>query len=142
MKAAYSLDQTVNINNVPDAWRSQCKPIIGDDGEVADWIIPKGAVVEGDEAVLRVKTGQASPLDEECAIACGMNPAQVSANNRQYLAGQLGIRGEKDWNLFMGGVIDGYAPGSTDEKTIYIPGENYQAWLEAKAEKEKTKGPI
>ena len=142
MKAMYSLDQSVNIHTAPSAWRDKCKPVLNAAGEVVDWIIPKGAVIEGDEALLRVKTGQAVPVDEECSAACGMTPAQLEANQRQYLAATKGIKGAKDIELFMGGIIDGYDPSTTDEKTVYIHGPNWDAWQKAKADMRAEKGDI
>ncbi len=142
MKAAYVLDQSLNIRNASDEYRKLAKPVIDPvSGGVADWIVPKGAVVEGDEALLRVKTGQAAPIDEECAKACGMSTAELSARKREYLAASAGIKGKKDMELFMAGVIDGYLPGTTDEKPVYKPGENWAVFeaakQEAKAEAEK-----
>lgn len=133
MKAAYALDQGVNIVNVPPAWRDQCQPVMRG-GKVVDWIIPAGAVVEGDEALLRVSTGQAYPIDEECAEACGMSSTELAVKRRQYLAATRGIRGKDDLELFMAEVIEGYAEGTTEEKTVYKPGKNWAKWQAAKEE--------
>lgn len=129
------LDQTLacNIENAPEPYRSIAQPVVAADGKVLEWTIPKGTVVEGDEALLRVSTGQASPIDEECAAACGMTTAQLKGAQRAYLAASSGIRGKKDHELFMAEVIDGYAPDSTDDKPVYVPGKNHQKWLDAKA---------
>lgn len=135
MKSAYLLDQTCNIANAPDYYREVAKPVISADGKTTEWVIPKGTVVEGDEALLRVSTGQAEPVDEECSNACGMTPAQLVVAQRNYQSAMAGIRGKGDHELFMAGVIDGYEPGTTDEKPIYKPGklwDKYQAALNAK----------
>jgi len=133
MKAAYLLEQSINPKNAPDFYLDAIQPVIGADGQVKDWVIPKGTVVEGAEALLRVRTGQAEPIDEECAAACGMTSAQLGATQRAYLAAMAGIRGKKDLDLFMAGVIDGYGPGTTDDAPVYKPGKNWQKWLDAKA---------
>jgi hypothetical protein len=134
VKAAYLDDATCNIKNAPEVYRDAAQPVFSAGGrEIVEWVIPAGTVVEGDEALLRVGTGQAAPIDDECAAACGMTSAQLDIAQRAYRAAMAGIRGKKDHELFMAGVIDGYAPGSTDEKPIYQPGKNYQKWLDAKA---------
>src|SRR5688572_4397874 len=107
MQAIYVLDQSVNIHSAPDAWRHACKPVVNAAGDVTDWIIPKGTVIEGDEALLRVRTGQCAPFDEECAKAAGMSVQQLDATQRQYLAATKGVKGKKDLELFMAGVIEG-----------------------------------
>lgn len=142
MKAVYLLDQSVNIHTAPAAWRDQCKPVVDDNGDVTDWIIPKGAIVEGDEALLRVQTGQCEPFDDECAKAVGMTPDQLASVQRSYLAASRGIKDAKDLSLFMAGVIEGYAEGTTDEKPVYKPGPNYQTWVQAKEEAALTEGDI
>lgn len=142
MKAVYLLDQSVNIHSAPDAWRSQCKPVVDKSGNVTDWIIPKGAVIEGNEALLRVQTGQCAPFDDECADAVGMNKQELASVQRKYLAASRGINDEKDLALFMAGVIEGYEPGTTDEAPIYKPGPNYANWVKAKEEAALTEGDI
>lgn len=134
MQAAYLLDQTCNIAVAPDVYREAAKMVISPTGQV-EWVIPQGTVVEGEEALLRVRTGQAKPIDEECAKACGMTDSELVACQREYKSAVAGIRGKKDQELFMAGVIDGYEPGTTDEKPIYKPGklwDKYQAALNAK----------
>lgn len=142
MKAAYLFEQSVNINTAPDFYRDVAKAVFSATGSPVDWVIPKGTVVEGDEALLRVGTGQAAPIDEECAEACGMTPAQLKSTQRMYAAAMAGIRGKKDTELFMAGVIDGYDKGSTDDNPKYIPGKNWQAFQDAKAASEKEKSEI
>jgi hypothetical protein len=145
VKAAYLLDQTFNPKaaastvEATEVYRAEGKAVISDDGKTTEWVIPKGTVVEGEEALLRVSTGQAEPVDEECSKACGMTPAQLVVAQRNYMSAMAGIRGKKDHELFMAGVIDGYEPGSTDDKPIYKPGklwDKYQAALKAKTEDE------
>jgi len=50
------------------------------------------------------------------------------------LAAQAGIKGKKDMELFMSGVIEGYDKTSTDANPVYLPGPNFAAWEAAKAE--------
>lgn len=134
MKAIYLLDQSVNIHTAPNAWREKCKPVVNAAGNVNDWIIPKGTVIDGDEALLRVSTGQCAPFDDECAMACGQTARQLEATQRMYLAASKGIKGKKDIELFMAGIIEGYDKGTTDENPVYLPGPNWAAWQEAKTE--------
>ncbi len=132
MKAACLHDLSINIANAPESLSKPAVPVF-DGEEVVGWIVPKGTVLEGEQALIRAMHGQAEPVDEECAKACGMSPEQLSRAQRSNLGAERGIRGKKDNDLFMAGVIDGYGPGSTDEKPIYLPGKNYQKWLDAKA---------
>ena len=132
MKSACLHDLSVNMVGAPDVYSKPAVPVFDGD-EIKDWIIPKGTVLEGPEALLRVMHGQAEPIDEECAKACGMDPAQLRRTQRVNLSAERGIRTKKDMDLFMAGVIDGYGPGDTPAKTVYEPGENYQKWLDAKA---------
>ena len=142
MKSVYLLDQTVNIHTAPKAWRDKCRPILDALGEVTEWVISQGTVIDGPEALLRVRTGQCAPFDEECRAAAGMSVEQLELAQRQYLAAEAGIKGAKDMELFMSGVIEGYAEGTTDEKPVYKPGPNHAAWLAAKAEIKTEKGDI
>ncbi len=64
-----------------------------------------------------------------------MTAGELARCQREYLSAMAGIRGKKDQDLFMAGVIDGYDKGTTDEKTVYKPGpkwDAYQAALKAK----------
>lgn len=142
MKAVYVVEVSLNIENAPEFYRAVAQPVfkLGTFGKVMEWVLPKGTIVEDPaEAVLRCQTGQAAPYDEECAVACGMTPAELIRAQRLCLCAMAGIRGKEDQDLFLAGVIDGYAPGTTDEKTIYKPGPKwdvYQAALAKKAEEE------
>lgn len=132
MQAVYLIDQSVNIHVAPNAWRNKCKPVVNAAGDVTDWVIPKGTIIDGDEALLRVSTGQCAPFDDECAKACGQTAGQLESTQRKYLAAEKGIKGKKDLELFMAGIIEGYDKGTTDENPIYLPGPNWAAWQEAK----------
>jgi hypothetical protein len=138
VKAAFLNDATCNIENAPDFYRDVAQPVFspGFVGKAMEWVLPKGTIISDPaEAVLRCQTGQAAPYDEECAAACGMTPAELIRTQRLCLSAMAGIRGKEDQDLYMAGVIDGYAPGTTDEKTVYKPGplwDKYQAALEAK----------
>lgn len=136
MKAACLHDLSINIATAPESLSKPAVPVFEGE-EVVAWIVPKGTVLEGEQALIRVSHGQAEPVDEECAKACGLSSEQLSRAQRTNLGAERGIRGKKDHDLFMAGVIDGYAPGSTDEKPIYLPGkqwDRYQAALKAKKE--------
>ena len=142
MQAIYVLDQTVNINTAPIAWRDKCKPKVNAVGEVTEWIIPKGTVIDGSEALLRVSTGQCAPYDEECIAACGQSPDQLEVTQRRYLSAERGIKGKKDIELFMAGVIEGYESGSTGDTPVYLHGPNWDAWEQAKSEIKSAKDEI
>lgn len=133
MQSAALSELSVNIENVPEAWRDSCLPQF-DGGRVVGWVLPIGFVFEGEQAVLRVKTGQAAPVDAECAAACEMTASQLASAQRRYQSAVAGIKGKKDHELFMAGVIDGYDEGTTDAKPIYIPGRNWQVFQVAKAQ--------
>ncbi len=135
-EAVYLLDQSVNITTAPDAWRDKCKPVFRD-GKIADWIIPKGTKITGDEAILRVSTGQCAPANEACAKACGQSTSQLRFSQRLCLSAEAGIKGKNDFDLFMADVIDGYGPGTTDEKPVYKPGKNWDAYNAALNEQKK-----
>ena len=142
MQAIYLLDQSVNILTAPNAWRDKCQPVLDAAGDVVDWIIPKGTIVEGAEALLRVSTGQCTPFDEECVAAVGATPTQHEVTQRQYLAASVGIKGKKDMELFMAGVIEGYGKGTTDANPVYLPGANFDAWQAAKDALQKQKDHV
>jgi hypothetical protein len=136
VKARYVRAQSINILNAPPGYRDQAKPVM-QGSEIVDWVIPAGTIVEGDEALCRVSTGQAEPADEECAAACGMSVDQLRVRQRASLMEDQGIRSKKDRELFMANVIEGYAEGTTDEKPVYIPGPKWQAFQDAKAAADK-----
>lgn len=94
-------------------------------------VFPAGTIVEGDEAILRVKTGVAIPLDDECKAACGLNDNQISALQLQNEMASLGINDKNDQELYKAKVILGY-----DDKLEYIKGPNWDAYQKAKAESE------
>lgn len=141
MQAIYVRDQSVNILSAPNAWRDKCRPVLNAAGDVIDWIIPKGTVIDGGVVVIdkksipeplyRVSTGQCAPFDEECAKACGQSADQLAVTQRHQLAAEKGIRGKKDLEMFAFGAIEGYGPGTTDDNPVYVRGPNWDAWEKA-----------
>lgn len=79
-----------------------------------------------------VQNGDAIPMDEECELAAGLKPSQLTAvqYNRERLA--RGIARE-DWAAYDAGYMVGYRPDGSWE-----PGPNYAEWtaLQADAEEE------
>jgi hypothetical protein len=138
MKSALVLDQFADVSTMPEEYREKAEIVFVNGKQ--DWIYPKGTEFEGEHALDLVMRGQAAPIDEECAKACGMSPAELRRCQRQYLAASAGIKGKNDLALFMGEVIDGYLPGTTDAKPIYKPGKYWDKYQKATAEKAKTEG--
>lgn len=133
MKAILNLDQFADLDALPPEYQSKISFVLETGRETPSAIFPKGTIFEGAHALHLVKTGQASPADDECAAACGMNQAQITVNNRKYAAAMAGIKDKKDLAMFMAGAIEGYGPGTTDEKPVYVKGPNWEAWQAATA---------
>lgn len=131
MKSALNLDQYADLASLPPAYQSKIKFKTENGKPVA--YFPKGCEFDGEHALHLVKTGQASPIDEECAAACGMDANQLASKQMHYAAANVGIKGKKDLEMFLAGAITGYAPGTTDENPIYIHGPNWDAWQAAEA---------
>lgn len=130
MKAIYTRKQFADYDACTPAQREKTvvefilgKPV---------FVFPAGTVVEGDEAVLRVKTGVAVPADDECKAACGLTDNQISALQLQNEMATLGINDKADQELYKAKVILGY-----DADLNYIHGPNWDAYQKAKAEQEK-----
>lgn len=128
MKAVLNLDQGADMSVLPPEYQDKIR-FYPDRSAY----FPKGTEFEGDHALELCKTGQASPADDECSKALGRSPAQQRIDARKYLAAVAGIKGAKDMELFMAGVIEGYDKGTTDEEPKYLPGPNWDKWQEAKA---------
>ena len=131
MKAALLLDLYANAGACTEEQRLRLTFLQSKDGPVA--IFAKGSIVSGDEALIRCQTGQASPLDEQCRLACGMTDDQMTYLQTEYKMATLGVNDKDDKELYRAGIILGY-----DEKLNYIPGPNWAAYQAAKAEIEKT----
>ena len=78
-----------------------------------------------------VQNGDAIPMDEECELASGLKPSQLTVvqYNRERLA--KGIARE-DWEPYDKGYMVGYRPDGSWE-----PGPNYQQWLDERAAQEE-----
>jgi len=127
MKAAFVLDQFADTSACTDAQRAKLSFVPSPNGPVA--IFAAGTVIEGDEAIMRCKTGQASPLDDECRNAVGLTESQLATSQIEYKMNTLGINDKADRELYKAGVILGY-----DDKLEYIHGPNWEAYQVAKAE--------
>lgn len=89
---------------------------------------PAGTEYEIQNAAFFVRQGMAEPADDECRVACGMDPQQMQVVQHAYQRQARGIL-PKDWEHFDAGYIVGY-----DEKGDYLPGpkwDEYQAKLAA-----------
>ncbi len=129
MKAALSLNQDADLSTMTDEYKVKLKFEMRHGKMTAFY--PMGTEFEGPHALDLVRNGQANPIDEECVVAAGMKPEQLLVIQRKYLAASRGIKGTKDFEMFMAGAIEGYAPESTDENVIYMPGPNWDAWQAA-----------
>lgn len=137
MKSALNLDQWANPKSAPEYLLKQMKfkPLRNRrTGKIAPApYYPKGTVYEGEEAVLRCKTGQAHPIDDECKEALGWSDAQVKAKGIEYEMDAKGIHDEGDRELYRSGVILGYRRIG-DGKLTYEPGPNWDAYQACKVE--------
>lgn len=141
MKAVLHLDQDADLTTITPEYQAKLA-FRKERGKMVAYF-PKGCEFEGEHAIALVGTGQASPSDDECAVACGMTPEQIKAKRINYAADAAGVRGTKDREMFLAGAILGYAEGTTDEKPIYIKGPNWDAWQAAEqAEKAKAEKDV
>ena len=132
MKARLVLDQFADVTKCTEEQRAKLKfqPHKHIKGKV-DAIYPKGTEFEGEMAVFLCRTGQAAPIDAECAEAVGMSPEQATHQQTEYKMDNLGIHEKGDRELFRAGVITGY-----DADKQYLPGPNWEAYQEALADSE------
>lgn len=128
MKAALVLDQFADTSMLSDEQRALIKFKPMGKGRF-DAVFPAGTVFEGDDAVRMCRTGQAEPIDDECAKEVGMSEAKLKSLQVNYKMNTLGINNKNDRELYRAGVILGY-----DEKLEYLPGPNWSAYHEAKQE--------
>lgn len=128
MKAILLNDEDVTLKELPESYQAKLsfRP-----GKIPKPYFKKGTEFEGEHALFLVGNGQASPSDDECRVACGLTPGQLSKVSRTHAAALAGITGEKDMAMFMAGAITGYGPGTTDETPVYLKGPNWDAWQEA-----------
>lgn len=129
MKAALVLDQDADLSSCPEyrvasiQWRKSR-------GKLTPYF-PAGTIYEGYDALMICRTGQGSPLDEECAAAVGMTEVQLKSAQLEYKMNALGINDKGDRELYRAGVILGY-----DDKLEYIHGPNWDKYQAAKNESE------
>lgn len=126
MKSALVLDQDADLSTLPEAYRDKIAFRTNKHGKRVA-LFPKGTEFEGDHAVLLCRTGQAEPIDDECAAAVGKTAAQLKSTQLDYLMNTLGINDKGDRELYRAGVILGY-----DDKLQYIPGPNWEKYQTAK----------
>lgn len=129
MKAKYTRDQYADYDGCTPEQR--LKTVVRFESGKPVHVFPAGTIVDGDEAIIRVKTGVAIPIDDECKTACGLNDNQISALQLQNEMASKGIHDKGDQELYKAQVILGY-----DDKLNYIPGPNWEAYQKAKAESE------
>ena len=135
MKSALTIDQFCNPAGLPEYLKMSVrfapgKTANGKPAAVA--YLPKGTVFEADQALLRCKTKQAIPVDDECFAALGWSDSQIAAAKIDYEMNVAGINDKEDRELCKAGVILGY-----NKDLSYKPGpawDAYQAALAAAAE--------
>lgn len=135
MKMRLALEQFVNPKNAPGWLQPSIQYRFGKDtrgNTVPIAFVPVGTIFQGEEYLFLCKTGQASPADDECAAAIGLNGDQIAAKQIEYKMNTLGINNENDRELYRAGVIQGY-----DKDLKPIPGPNWEAYQAAKAETEQ-----
>lgn len=125
MKAALVLDQFADVSALTP---EQAKLIVWKTiYKKPEAVFPAGTVFEGDDALRMCGTGQAMPIDDECAQACGLSAAQLASLQVGYKMDTLGINRKEDRELYRAGVILGY-----DKDLKYIHGPNWDAYQAAK----------
>lgn len=137
MKAKLNLDQFADVSKVTEENRSKLKfkPGKTSDGKpVSIAYFPEGAIFENEMALQLCRTGQATPADDECAVALGLSTSDIQSLRVEYKMTNLGINKKEDRELYRAGVILGY-----DKNLNYIHGPNwdeYQAALQAVEDEE------
>lgn len=126
MRASLVLDQFADV----DALTEELQPKVvfrpGPGGR-PEAVFPLGTEFEGAQAIALCKTGQAMPIDDECAKAVGMTPARLAHLQVEYKMNTLGINRKEDRALYRAGVILGY-----DEHLNYIKGPKWSEYQAAK----------
>jgi len=130
MKSRLKLDQWVDASALTEQQKSLVK-FKTSPGSAPVPYFPEGTIFEGRQAVLLCRTGQAEPIDEECADACGMSADQLASKQVEYKMDTLGISDVGDRELYRVDVILGY---NKDGEKIHGP--NWQAYQDAKKENE------
>lgn len=125
MKCRLVLDQFCDLSKVTEENRPKVKFIPAKNGKAVA-IYPAGTEFEGDMAIGLCRTGQASPIDDECAKELGLSEAQIASLQIEYRMDSLGINRKEDRELYRAGVITGY-----DKDLNYIPGPNWEAYQQA-----------
>lgn len=125
MKSKLVLQQFADLSALLPADAHKVKFIKGRGGKAVA-VFPAGTEFEGDVALFLCRTGQASPSDDECAKELGLSQAQIDSLQLDYRMDSLGINRKEDRELYRAGVITGY-----DKDLQYIPGPNWEAYMEA-----------
>lgn len=126
MKSALVLDQFADVTKVTEEMRPFLTFVPGHKGKL-DAIFPKGTMFSGPQAVALCRTGQAAPVDDECAKELNWTPERLKAQQDEYQMNVLGINRPEDRELWRAGVIAGY-----DKNLQYIPGPNWAKYQKAK----------
>lgn len=123
MQAALVLDQqagVMTLADLPPEYHGRVKPRTNAKGNI-EWWYPKGTIFDGEQAVFLCKTGQAKPIDQECADACGMTPTQLRAAQIEYEMDSIPLTDKKERQLYAAGIINGIKDGK------YVKGKNWDA---------------
>ena len=131
MRSTLSIDQFCNPAGLPEYLRQQVKwkPGKTADGKPAAIpYLPAGTIFEADQALLRCRTKQAIPCDDECFEALGWSESQIAAAKLDYEMNVVGINNKEDRELYRAGVIVGY-----NKDGSYKRGPAWDAYHEALA---------
>lgn len=126
MKAALVLDQFADLSAVTEEQREKLAFRPGYKGK-AEAVFPAGTIFEGEQALMLCRTGQATPVDDECAKEVGLTSRQLISLQLGYKMDSLGINRKEDRELYRAGVITGY-----DEDMNYIHGPKWGEYQAAK----------
>ena len=125
MKAVFLNDEEADLNTISADNLKLVEPRVRIvRGEPIEFhVYPKGCEVSGEVALHIATSGQGHPLDEECAKAAGLNPAQLRERQKDYEMTAKGINRPEDRLLYKAAVITGYEADGE-----YIHGPNWTSY--------------
>ena len=125
MLAKLVLQQFADLDTCPPELAEKVSFVPTKHGVAA--VFAAGTVFEGPQAVALCRTGQATPVDAECAAAVCLSSAKLLALQVGYEMDSKGVHDKEARALYRAGVILGY-----DDNRRPIPGPNWQKYQDAK----------